>query len=152
MQTEDALERIAYELAIDVAAEGVRYIEMRYAPPLNTLQGLTLTQAVEAPLRGIARAQREADVVARVIVCSLRHYDPALSLRLAELAVAYKHNGVVGFDLAGGEFGNPASRHAGAFDYCKENGLACTCHAGEFSGDAQKRPCEISHTRGRVPG
>ncbi len=134
MQTEDALERIAYELAIDVAAEGVRYIEMRYAPPLNTLQGLTLTQAVEAPLRGIARAQREADVVARVIVCSLRHYDPALSLRLAELAVAFKDNGVVGFDLAGGEFGNPASRHAGAFDYCKENGLACTCHAGEGDG------------------
>ena len=134
MQTEEALERIAYELAIDVAAEGVRYIEMRYAPPLNTLQGLTLTQAVEAPLRGIARAQREADVVARIIVCSLRHYDPALSLRLAELAVAYKDNGVVGFDLAGGEFGNPASRHAGAFDYCKEHGLACTCHAGEGDG------------------
>lgn len=134
MQTEEALERIAYELAIDVAAEGVRYIEMRFAPPLNTLQGLTLEQAVEAPLRGIHRAQREADITARVIVCSLRHYDPELSLELARLAVGYKDRGVVGFDLAGGEIGNPASRHAAAFSYCKEHGLACTCHAGEGDG------------------
>jgi adenosine deaminase len=134
MQTEDALERIAYELALDVAAEGVRYIEMRYAPPLNTLQGLTLQQAVEAPLRGVARAQKETDIVARVIVCSLRHYDPELSLRLAQLAVAFKDRGVVGFDLAGGELGNPASRHAAAFAYCAEHGLACTCHAGEGDG------------------
>ncbi len=134
MQTEEALERIAYELAIDVAAEGVRYIEMRYAPPLNTLQGLTLEQAVDAPLRGILRAQRDADVTARIIVCSLRHYDPALSMELAKLAVAHRHRGVVGFDLAGGEFGNPASRHAAAFAYCAEHGLACTCHAGEGDG------------------
>jgi adenosine deaminase len=134
MQTADALERIAYELAMDVAAEGVRYIEMRYAPPLNTLQGLSLQAAVEAPLRGIARAQREANVIARVIVCSLRHYDPALSMELAKLAVEYKGSGVVGFDLAGGEAGNPASRHARAFEYCAEHGLACTCHAGEGDG------------------
>jgi adenosine deaminase len=134
MQTEEALERIAYELAIDVAAEGVRYIEMRYAPPLNTLQGLTLEQTVEAPLRGIAKAQRETDIAARVIVCSLRHYDPEVSLRLAQLAVAFKDKGVVGFDLAGGEFGNPASIHAAAFEYCMEHGLACTCHAGEGDG------------------
>ncbi|MBC7563687.1 MAG: adenosine deaminase [Gemmatimonadaceae bacterium] len=134
MQTEESLERIAYELAIDVAAEGVRYIEMRFAPPLNTLQGLSLEQAVEAPLRGIRRAEREVDITARVIVCSLRHYDPMLSMELAKLAVGFKDSGVVGFDLAGGEFGNPASRHAAAFDYCTEHGLACTCHAGEGDG------------------
>lgn len=134
MQTAEALERIAYELAIDVAAEGVRYIEMRYAPPLNTLQGLSLAAAVEAPLRGIAKAQRETDIAARVIVCSLRHYDPLLSTQLAELAVAYKDRGVVGFDLAGGEFGNPASRHAAAFEFCRQHGLPCTCHAGEGDG------------------
>ena len=134
MQTEESLERIAYELAVDVAAEGVRYIEMRFAPPLNTLQGLSLEQAVEAPLRGIRRAERELDITARVIVCSLRHYDPMLSMELAKLAVGYKDSGVVGFDLAGGEFGNPASRHAAAFEYCTEHGLACTCHAGEGDG------------------
>ena len=134
MQTPEALERIAYELAIDVAAEGVRYIEMRFAPPLNTLQGMSLEESVEAPLRGIERAQRETDLMARVIVCSLRHYDPALSLQLAHLAVAYKGRGVVGFDLAGGEINNPASRHATAFEYCRDHGLACTCHAGEGDG------------------
>ena len=134
MQTAEALERIAYELAIDVAAEGVRYIEMRFAPPLNTLQGMSLAEAVDAPLRGIAKAQRETDVTARVIVCSLRHYNPALSMQLAELAVAYMDRGVVGFDLAGGEIGNPASPHAAAFAYCREHGLACTCHAGEGDG------------------
>jgi adenosine deaminase len=134
MQTAEALERIAYELAIDVAAEGVRYIEMRFAPPLNTLQGLSLEEAVEAPLRGVQRAQREADITARVIVCSLRHYDPTVSMELARLAVSYKDRGVVGFDLAGGELGNPASRHAAAFQYCNEHGLACTCHAGEGDG------------------
>jgi len=134
MQTEESLERIAYELAIDVAAEGVQYLEMRYAPPLNTLQGLTLAQTVEAPLRGIAKAQKEAKITARVILCSLRHYDPEVSLQLAKLAVGFKGRGVVGFDLAGGEIGNPASRHAAAFEYCKEHGLACTCHAGEGDG------------------
>jgi adenosine deaminase len=134
MQTADALERIAYELAIDVAAEGVRYIEMRYSPPLNTLRGLSLEQAVEAPLRGIARAQTEVNIIGRVIVCSLRTYDPDLSLQLAKLAVGYKNRGVVGFDLAGGELGNPASRHAAAFAYCAEHDLACTCHAGEGDG------------------
>lgn len=134
MQTEEALERIAYELALDAAAEGVRYLEMRFAPPLNTLQGLTIEQAVEAPLRGIARAEREADILARVIVCSLRHYDPEVSLQLAKLAVSYRDRGVVGFDLAGGEINNPAARHAAAFLYCAEHGLACTCHAGEGDG------------------
>ena len=134
MQTAEALERIAYELAIDVAAEGVRYIEMRFAPPLNTLQGMSLSETVDAPLRGIAKAQRETDLTARVIVCSLRDYNPALSMQLAELAVEYKDRGVVGFDLAGGEIGNPASPHAAAFAYCREHGLACTCHAGEGDG------------------
>jgi adenosine deaminase len=134
MQTEDALDRIAYELAIDAAAEGVRYMEIRYAPSLNTRHGLSLDQAVEAPLRGLARAQRESNITARLLVCSLRHYDPAVSLELAQLAVRYQGRGVVGFDLAGGEANHPADRHVRAFEYCHEHGLACTCHAGEGAG------------------
>jgi adenosine deaminase len=134
MQTSDALERIAYELAEDAAAEGVRYIEVRYAPVLNVEGGLTLEQAVEAPLRGLARAEREHGIVARVIVCSLRHLDPSVSLDLARLAVDFRREGVVGFDLAGGELGNPAARHAPAFFYAREHDLACTCHAGEGAG------------------
>lgn len=136
MQTEAAMERCAYELALDAADEGVRYLEMRYAPTLNTLAGLEPGAVLEASLRGVQRAERERDITARVIVCSLRHYDPALSLELAKLAVAYRDRGVVGFDLAGGEANNPASRHAAAFEWCREHGLACTCHAGEGDGPA----------------
>jgi adenosine deaminase len=146
MQTESALERVAFELAEDAAADGVRYIEVRYAPVLNTREGLTLEQAVEAPLRGLARAQREHGVVGRVIVCSLRHMPLSVSQELAELAVAYRHHGVVGFDLAGGEVGNPAGAHAPAFAYARSHDLACTCHAGE--GDDAGSVREAIHVCG----
>jgi adenosine deaminase len=131
MQTADALERIAYELSIDAARDGVRYIEVRYAPVLNVRRGLSLGEAVEAPLRGLARAERDGGAMGRVIVCALRNLTPDVSLELARLAVGYKDQGVVAFDLAGGELGNPASAHADAFAYARENDLPCTCHAGE---------------------
>jgi len=124
MQTPDALERIAYELSIDAARDGVRYIEVRYAPVLNRRRGLSLGEAVEAPLRGLERAERDAGTIGRVIVCGLRNLEPAVSLELARLAVAYRARGVVGFDLAGGEAGFPAAEHAAAFAYAREHDLA----------------------------
>jgi adenosine deaminase len=136
MQTAEAMERIAYELAEDCAREGVRYLETRFAPILNVEQGLTLAQAVEAPLRGLRRAEREYGITARVIICAIRNRSPETSLDLARLAVDFKDDGVVGFDLAGGEAGNPASRHAAAFAHAIEHGLPCTCHAGEGDGAA----------------
>ena len=146
MQTASALDRIAYELAEDAAADGVRYIEVRYAPVLNTREGLTLEQAVEAPLHGLHRAEREHGIVGRVIVCALRHMPQSVSQELAELAVAYRHHGVVGFDLAGGEIGNPARLHAAAFEYARSHDLACTCHAGE--GDEASSVREAIHVCG----
>jgi adenosine deaminase len=134
MQTEAALERIAYELAIDAAADGVRYIEVRYAPVLNVRQGLELGATVEAPLRGLRRAEAETGTMGRVIVCGIRNMSPDVSMELARLAVAYRHDGVVGFDLAGGEAGNPAAAHVRAFDYARQHDMACTCHAGEGDG------------------
>ena len=134
MQTAEALERVAYELAEDAHDEGVRYLEVRYAPVLNTRRGLTLSEVVEAPLRGLARAERELGIVGRVIVCALRTLAPETSLDLARLAVDHHGSGVVGFDLAGGELGNPARAHAEAFLHAHEHGLACTCHAGEGDG------------------
>jgi adenosine deaminase len=86
---------------------------------------------VEAPLRGLDRAARDGGAVGRVIICGLRHLSPDVSLELARLAVAYSSRGVVGFDLAGGELGNPASPHAAAFEFAQAHDLACTCHAGE---------------------
>ncbi len=131
MQSADALEQIAYELSIDAAADGVKYIEVRYAPILNTRRGLSVGEAVESAIDGLERAERDGGAMARVIVCGLRNLGPEVSLELARLAVSYKRRGVVGFDLAGGEFGNPASLHAAAFSYAREHDLACTCHAGE---------------------
>ena len=139
MQTAEALDRITYELAIDAGREGVRYIEIRYSPVLNVKGGLSLGEAVEAPLRGLERAQRDGGALGRVIVCGLRHLDPATSLELAHLAVAYKHRGVVAFDLAGGELGFPASAHAAAFAHVREHDLPCTCHAGEGAGASYVR-------------
>jgi len=134
MQTAESLERIAYELAEDAAAEGVRYIEMRYSPVLNTRHDLTLGDTVEAALRGVERAQRDHGIVSRLIICALRNLSPGISMELARLAVDYRGRGVVGFDLAGGERGHPASEHARAFEHAREHGLACTCHAGEGAG------------------
>ena len=134
MQTERALERIAYELAEDAAHDGVRYIEVRYAPVLNVREGLSLEQAVEAPLRGLARAEADHGIKGRVIVTAIRNMAPSVSQELAELAVAFKRQGVVGFDLAGGEAGNPAKAHRKAFEYARCHDLACTCHAGEGDG------------------
>src|SRR3954470_6951679 len=131
MQTADALERISYELAEDAAADGVRYIEVRFAPILNVRRGLSLGDVLDASLRGLDRAAAEHPIVARVIVTALRNMSPDLSRELASLAVAYRGRGVVGFDLAGAERGHPAAQHAGAFRYALEHDLACTCHAGE---------------------
>lgn len=134
LQHADALERVSYELVEDAARDGVRYIEIRYAPVLNVRHGLSLGEAVEAPLRGIERAQREYGTLGRVIICALRHLSPDISLELARLAAAYRGRGVVGFDLAGAELGNPARAHAAAFDYARRHDLALTVHAGEGAG------------------
>src|SRR5256714_5033161 len=146
LQSEDALERVAYELAEDASEDGVRYIEVRNAPILNVVRGLTLVQAVEAPLRGLRRAEKDFGITARFIVCGLRQFPPENSLELAQLAVEFRNEGVVAFDLAGGEKGNPAARHAEAFRYAREHNLAVTVHAGE--GDGAQSVREAVHVLG----
>ncbi|HET7788052.1 MAG TPA: adenosine deaminase [Myxococcales bacterium] len=134
MQTEDALYRTAYELAIDAAAENCRLIEVRYAPVLHLQKGLKPTVVVEAVLEGLRAATRETGILAGVLVCGIRNMSPDTSLRLAELSVAYKNRGVLGFDLAGAEHGNPAKDHQEAFQLILNNNINCTVHAGEAYG------------------
>ena len=134
MQSAAALERIAHELVLDAAADGVTYIEMRYAPILNTRNELAMQEVVEATLRGVQRGEAETGTVARVIICALRHQSVGAAVEQAELAVAYRNRGVVGFDLAGGEAGNPATRYADAFAVAQRHDVCCTCHAGEGAG------------------
>ncbi|MGI5861746.1 MAG: adenosine deaminase [Myxococcales bacterium] len=134
LQTEEALYRAAYELAIDAAAENVRYIEVRYSPALHQQRGLKLTQIVEAVLEGLRDAKHEVGIKSGVIICGIRHINPQSSMRLAELAVAYKNKGVKGFDLAGAEYDFPAKDHKSAFQLILNNNVNCTCHAGEAYG------------------
>jgi adenosine deaminase len=139
MQRAEAIERIAYELAEDAARDGVWYIEVRFAPVLNTREGLSMGDAVEAAVRGLARAERDHGVIGRVIVCAIRNMEPGLASEAAEVAVGSRHAGVVGFDLAGGERGHPASRFADVFRYVRQHDVPCTCHAGEGFGPESVR-------------
>jgi adenosine deaminase len=134
MQTEDALERIAYELAEDAARENVRYMEVRYAPMLHTRRGLKLTTVVESVLEGLRAAQERHGVESNVIICGIRNVSAEHSLEMAELAVAYKNRGVVGFDLAGAEYDHPAKHHKAAFQLVRDNNINVTIHAGEAYG------------------
>jgi adenosine deaminase len=134
MQTEDALGRIAYELAEDAARENVRYMEVRYAPMLHTRRGLKLTTVVESVLEGLREAQEKHGIESNVIICGIRNVSSESSLEMAELAVAYKGRGVVGFDLAGAEYDHPAKHHKAAFQLVRDNNINVTIHAGEAYG------------------
>ena len=134
LQTPEALERVAYEMVEDAARDNVRYLEVRYCPHLSQRQGMTLDEVMQAELRGLARGERDFGVVARVINCSLRHYDPAVSVEIAECSVGFRDQGVVAFDLAGGEAGRPAGNHRAAFDVATQGLLGVTVHAGEAAG------------------
>ena len=134
LQTPEALERVAYEMVEDAARDNVRYLEVRYCPHLSQRQGMTLDEVMQAELRGLARGERDFGVVARVINCSLRHYDPAVSVEIAECSVGFRDQGVVAFDLAGGEAGRPAGNHRAAFDVAARGLLGVTVHAGEAAG------------------
>lgn len=133
LQTAEALERITYELVLDAASENVRYLEIRYSPLLHR-PALSLTQAIEAPLRGASRAAAETGTRAGLVLCAIRTRSPAESLELARAAADYQGAGVVGFDLAGRERGHPAAQHREGFAFAAERGLGCTCHAGETEG------------------
>jgi adenosine deaminase len=134
LQTREALYRAAYELAEDAARENVRYMEVRYAPMLHTRRGLRLTTVVEAVLKGLHDAELQHGIISRIIVCGIRNISPASSLEMAELVVAYKNRGVVGFDLAGAEDDHPAKEHHEAFKLVRQNNINVTIHAGEAYG------------------
>jgi len=134
LQTAESLERVAFELAQDSARENVRYLEVRYSPILHTSGGLPLTEAVEAPLRGLARAGETYGIRTGLIICGIRNMVPETSRDLADLTVAFKNRGVVAFDLAGAEYNYPAKKHRDAFFTVINKNMATTIHAGEAYG------------------
>ncbi len=134
LQNREGLYRAAYELAEDAAKENVRYMEVRYSPILHTNQGMKLTEISDAVIEGLRAAERVFNIKTGVIICGIRNMDPATSLKLAELAIAYKNRGVIGFDLAGAEYNHPAKEHRDAFELALKNNLNITIHAGEAYG------------------
>ena len=134
LQTPEAIERVAWEMCEDAARDHLRYLEVRYCPHLSTKGGLTLDEAIAAELRGLARGERDFGVITRMINCSLRHYAPDVSLHIAEASVRFRDQGVVAFDLAGGEAGRPCGVHSAAFDIAHTGRLGITVHAGEAAG------------------
>jgi adenosine deaminase len=134
MQTDEGLYRVAYELAEDAAQENVRYMEVRYSPMLHVRKGLRLTEVVETVLRALHDAELDYGIETKLILCGIRNISPASSLEMAELVVAYKGRGVVGFDLAGAEYDHPAKDHNDAFSLVRRNNINVTIHAGEAYG------------------
>ncbi len=134
LQSEAALERAAYECLEDAAREHVVYAELRFAPHFHTRGGLGLDAVMLSVLRGLRRASADHEVGFGLIVCALRNEDPELSIKLVELALAYREQGCVGFDLAGEEAGHPAKEHLRAFQLAKRMNFSITIHAGESFG------------------
>jgi adenosine deaminase len=132
MQTPEALIRVARECAEDLAADGIVYAEVRFAPELHTNAGLTLDQVVEAVLEGFRIGSSGRAIRVQALLTALR--TAARSLEIAELAVRYRDDGVVGFDIAGAEAGNRPSRHLDAFQYVARENFHFTIHAGEGFG------------------
>ncbi|GAA2237963.1 adenosine deaminase [Streptomyces nogalater] len=137
MQTREGLLRTAEEYVLDLAADGVVYAEVRYAPELMLKGGLTPAEVVEAVQEGLAAGMAKAaaagtPVRVGTLLCGMRMFDRVREA--AELAVAYRDAGVVGFDIAGAEDGFPPADHLDAFTYLRAESMPFTIHAGEAYG------------------
>ncbi|MEU5848791.1 adenosine deaminase [Saccharopolyspora shandongensis] len=137
MQTEEALARVAAECVEDLAADGVVYAEIRYAPELFQERGLALDQIVQAVQDGFRDGERRAAAAGKririgTLLCAMRQH--ARSAEIANLAVRYRDAEVVGFDIAGPEAGFPPTRNLDVFEYLRQQNAHFTIHAGEAFG------------------
>ncbi|PKL87680.1 MAG: adenosine deaminase [Ignavibacteriae bacterium HGW-Ignavibacteriae-2] len=132
MQTKESLERTAYEMMEDMYIDGVCFVETRFAPILHLEKGLHYDDVMKSVIRGLEKGKNDFGVGYGLILCALRNMKA--SLDIAELAVNYRNQGVVGFDLAGEEGGFPPKKHIEAFDFIKRENFNITIHAGEAFG------------------
>jgi adenosine deaminase len=134
MQTEDALQLVAEDVMRQLAADGVIYAELRFAPLLHTERGLSPQRVVAVVDRAVDRLIRETGVEARLILCTLRHFTGAQSMETAQLVEEFRGSRVVALDIAGDEAGFPLAPHIDAYRYARDHGLFRTAHAGEGLG------------------
>jgi len=132
MQTKEALERVAYEMMEDMKSDNVCYVETRFAPVFHIQNGLWYEDIVSSVLEGLERGKRDFGVGYGLILCGMRNMKN--TLEIAELAVNFKKQGVIGFDLAGEEGGYPPKKHIEAFQFIQRANFNITVHAGEAFG------------------
>ncbi len=157
MQDAEALERVAAELVETKAADGVRYVEIRWGPRLHLAGGLSLGDGIAAVCAGARDAAFRTGTTVRLICTALRSHDPVANVELAETAARFRDHGLTGWDLAGPEEAYPDPlTHAAAFEAARAGGLRITIHAGEWGGAAQVRralsvaPERIAHGPGAI--
>jgi adenosine deaminase len=157
MQDAEALERITFELVAAKAADGVRYVEIRWGPLLHVARGLPLADGIAAVCRGARLGAERTGTVVRLICTALRSHDPAGNVVLAETAARFRNEGLTGWDLAGPEAAFPDPLvHGRAFEAARAGGLRITLHAGEWGGADQVRralgvdPERIAHGPGAI--
>ncbi|MBX9472671.1 adenosine deaminase [Microcella sp.] len=137
MQTREGLERVARECVLDLAADGVVWGEIRWAPEQHLTAGLSLDETVEAVQAGLDAGVEQArgaghSIQVGQLVTAMRHADRGREI--AELALRHRDAGVVGFDIAGAEAGFLPSRMRDAFDLLAAEWMPVTVHAGEADG------------------
>ena len=135
LKTPENLKRTMFECCEDAYNDGCTYAEFRFAPCLcEENSDMTMEIVLDSVIEGIKQAEEKYDITVRLIVCAMRHWSSEDALKASQLAVKYKNNYVVGFDLAGPEFGFPADLHHEALEYAHNNGIHVTIHAGEADG------------------
>jgi adenosine deaminase len=134
MQDESALKLVTEDLFQQLQADGIIYAEIRFAPLLHLQGGLTAERVVEIVNQAVERGSLETGIEARLILCTLRHFDAQQSMKTAQLVEAHRGSRVVALDLAGDEAGFPITAHIKAYEYAQQHNLFRTAHAGEALG------------------
>jgi len=134
LKNPEAVERISYELCEDCAAENVRYLEVRFAPFLQSAENFPTEEVVETCLSGLARGRRDFGIGTGLILCCMRFVPEEVNVATVELAKKYLGRGVVALDLAGDESRFPTKSFSRPFRLAAEYGIPFTLHAGEASG------------------
>ncbi|MFN8498158.1 MAG: adenosine deaminase [Anaerolineae bacterium] len=134
MQTEEQLRLVTRDVFEQLARDNVLYAEIRFAPLFHTEKGLSPREVVGEVEAATDEAVRATGVEARLILCTLRHFDTAQSLETVRLVEDFRGTRVAGFDIAGDEAGFPIDAHVAAFHYAQDRRIPCTAHAGEASG------------------
>lgn len=131
MQKKENIYRITLELLEDCKRQGVKYIEIRFAPYLHLEEGLSIKEVIDTVLQAMKQGEKEFSVISNLIVCAMRHESVEKNIDLVEQVKEYKGKGVVAIDLAGNEADFPPELHKSVFDLAKKYGFHITIHAGE---------------------